>query len=147
MALLRPNPTTFPNNLVPTCASVAPVQLLAARKNTQPRLICLPRRYFVSHYWQRKLWAFPRAPRRLFTKATPASLSVALHALTQSLQNPGKSVRKLPLVLRSCEPGPQSCACSGYRALPCSQNGIRLRRQIAKSYGFGTTVMDGLERY
>ena len=149
VTLLQPNPTTFPlpNNFVPTCASMAPVQLLAVRKNTQLRLICLPRRHFISHYQQRKLRAFPQAPRRLFTETTPASLNGALHALTQSLQNPGKSVQKLLLGLSSCGSGPQSCACSGYRALPCSQNGIRLRREIADSNGFGTTVIHGFEHY
>lgn len=129
------------------CASMAPVPLLAARKNTQPRLGCLPRRHFISHYQQRKLRAFPQASRRLVTKTTSASLNRALCTLTQSLQNPGKSVQRVPLGLGSCESSPQSCACIGYRALPCSQNGIRLRRETASSYGFGTGVIDGFERY
>lgn len=37
--------------------------------------------------------------------------------------------------------------CSGYRALPCSQNEIRLRHKVANSSGFGTAMTDGFEPY
>lgn len=64
VTLLRSNPRTFISQIILyhvscTCASMASVQLLAVRTNTQPRLICLPRRHFISHYQHRKLRAFP----------------------------------------------------------------------------------------
>lgn len=148
MTLLCPSPTTFPfpNNLVPICASTTSLQL-SVRKNMQPRLICVPRRHFILPYQQGKFTVLPRALRGLFTNTAPASLNGTLHALTQSLQNRGKSVQKLPLSLRSGGSGPASRACRCCGALPCSQNRIRLRHTMANRYGFGTTTINGFEHH